>query len=45
MGIKGQYLLFENGQVLNIRKHQAYVLEFSADESQHGIGKGLTLDL
>ena len=45
MGIKGQYLLFENGQVLNMRKHQAYVLEFSADESQHGIGKGLTLDL
>ena len=34
MGIKGQYLLFENGQVLNMRKHQAYVLEFSADENQ-----------
>ena len=44
MGIKGQYLLFENGQVLNIRKHQAYVLEFSADENQQGIGKELTLD-
>ena len=44
MGIKGQYLLFENGQVLNIRKHQAYVLEFSVDENQQGIGKELTLD-
>ena len=44
MGIKGQYLLFENGQVLNMRKHQAYVLEFSADENQQGIGKELTLD-
>jgi len=31
MGIKGQYLLFEGGQVLNMRKHQAYVLEFCAD--------------
>ena len=44
MGIKGQYLLFEDGQVLNMRKHQAYVLEFSADENQQGIGKELTLD-
>ena len=44
MGIKGQYLLFEDGQVLNIRKHQAYVLEFSADENQQVIGKELTLD-
>ena len=44
MGIKGQYLLFENGQVLNMRKHQAYVLEFSADENQQGIRKELTLD-
>ena len=44
MGIKGQYLLFENGQVLNMRKHQAYVLEFSADENQQDIGKELTLD-
>ena len=44
MGIKGQYLLFEGGQVLNMRKHQAYVLEFSADETQTGIGKELTLD-
>lgn len=45
MGIKGQYLLFEDGQVLNMRKHQAYVLEFSADENQQGNGKKLTLDL
>ena len=44
MGIKGQYLLFEDGQVLNMRKHQAYVLEFSADENQQDIGEKLTLD-
>lgn len=44
MGIKGQYLIFEGGQVLNMRKHQAYVLEFLADESQSGIGRALTLD-
>ena len=44
MGIKGQYLLFEDGQVLNMRKHQAYVLEFKADENQQDIGKELTLD-
>lgn len=43
MGIKGQYLLFEGGQVLNMRKHQAYVLEFSADENQQALGKELTL--
>ena len=45
MGIKGQYLLFEDGQVLNMRKHQAYVLEFSADENQQDIGNKLTFDL
>ena len=44
MGIKGQYLLFEGGKVLNMRKYQAYVLEFSADENQKDIGKELTLD-
>ena len=44
MGIKGQYLLFEGGQVLNMRKHQAYVLEFSADENESGIGVELSLD-
>lgn len=44
MGIKGQYLLFENGQVLNMRKHQAYVLEFLADENQESISKELKLD-
>ena len=44
MGIKGQYLLFENGQVLNMRKHQAYVLEFSGDENQTNTEKELTLD-
>lgn len=44
MGIKGQYLLFEGGQVLNMRKHQAYVLEFSVNEKQQALGKELTLD-
>lgn len=44
MGIKGQYLLFEGGQVLNMRKHQAYVIDFSADENQQAIGKELLLD-
>jgi hypothetical protein len=44
MGIKGQYLIFENGQVLNMRKHQAYVLEFSGDENQTNTEKELTLD-
>lgn len=28
MGIKGQYLLFENGEVFNIRKHTSYFLSF-----------------
>lgn len=27
-GIKGQYLIFENGDVLNIRKHSGYYIEF-----------------
>ena len=27
-GIKGQYLLFENDMVLNIRKHNGYFLQF-----------------
>lgn len=44
MGIKGQYLIFEGGQVLNMRKHQAYVLEFNADDFQTGLGRELTLD-
>ena len=44
MGIKGQYLLFEGGQVLNMRKHQAYVLDFAANEYEQGVGKELTLD-
>lgn len=44
MGIKGQYLLFEGGNVLNIRKHQAYVLEFCADEDESGRGVELSLD-
>lgn len=28
-GIKGQYLLFEDGQVLNIRRHTSYQIEFN----------------
>lgn len=30
MGIKGQYLLFEEGRVLNVRKHTSYLVELSA---------------
>ncbi len=26
-GVKGQYLLFENGQVLNVRNHEGFVVE------------------
>ncbi len=33
-GIKGQYLLFDNGEVLNIRKHNGYCIELSAGASQ-----------
>ena len=29
MGIKGQYLIFENGEVVNIRKHTSYYVEIS----------------
>lgn len=29
-GIKGQYLIFEDDTVLNIRKHSGYLVEFSA---------------
>ncbi|MBN2634622.1 MAG: DUF2797 domain-containing protein [Prolixibacteraceae bacterium] len=29
-GIKGQYLIFEHGQVLNVRKHNGYFLDISA---------------
>jgi hypothetical protein len=28
-GIKGQYLVFENNTVLNIRKHNGYFIKFS----------------
>ena len=30
IGIKGQYLLFDNNQVLNIRKHTGYRIELQA---------------
>jgi hypothetical protein len=32
VGIKGQYLIFEGGIVLNLRKHTGYVIEFSVVE-------------
>lgn len=31
-GIKGQYLIFTDGRVLNIRKHNGYFLEISAND-------------
>tara|TARA_B100000497_G_C7600478_1_gene360844 strand:- start:95 stop:928 length:834 start_codon:yes stop_codon:yes gene_type:complete len=44
VGIKGQYLIFEEGKVLNMRKHQAYVLKFSADTSYTPQQKNMELD-
>lgn len=29
-GIKGQYLIFDDGQVMNVRKHTSYLVELSA---------------
>ena len=29
-GIKGQYLMFEDGSVLNVRKHSGYVVSIEA---------------
>ena len=29
IGIKGQYLIFENETVLNVRRHAGYLIEFS----------------
>ena len=31
-GIKGQYLIFADGKVLNLRKHSGYFLEVSIDD-------------
>lgn len=31
MGIKGQYLIFEGGEVLNIRKHTGYYIQLASD--------------
>ena len=31
-GIKGQYLLFSGGRVLNVRKYQGYLVEMKAEE-------------
>ena len=32
VGIKGQYLIFEDGQVINLRSHGGYHLEFTLPE-------------
>lgn len=32
MGVKGQYLVFDNETVLNIRKHNGYWIDFSVDD-------------
>ena len=29
VGIKGQYLIFENDEVFNVRRHKGYVVNFS----------------
>lgn len=31
VGLKGQYLIFENGEVLNIRKHTGYVVKIEVE--------------
>lgn len=36
-GIKGQYLMFDNTTVLNIRKHEGYVIELKVDENQQQV--------
>ena len=32
-GIKGQYLIFEDGQVFNVRSHEGFVADFSVSSS------------
>lgn len=32
MGIKGQYLIFEGGDVINIRKYAGYLMQFEIDD-------------
>jgi hypothetical protein len=27
-GIKGQYLIFDQGRVLNVRSHEGYIVDF-----------------
>jgi len=29
LGIKGQYLIFDNDRVFNVRSHQGYIVQFS----------------
>jgi hypothetical protein len=36
-GIKGQYLIFTDGRVLNIRKHNGYFLEISTTDKKREI--------
>ncbi|GAK91378.1 hypothetical protein JCM19297_877 [Nonlabens ulvanivorans] len=30
-GIKGQYLIFEDGHVMNVRSHEGYVVDLTID--------------
>jgi hypothetical protein len=45
LGIKGQYLIFEGGKVLNMRKHQAYVLKFTTEIIQTTHQSNMRLNL
>ena len=29
-GIKGQYLIFDGGEVFNVRSHEGYIVDFNA---------------
>ena len=31
-GIKGQYLIFENNEVFNVRSHEGFIIDFSFDK-------------
>ena len=35
LGIKGQYLLFDQDRVFNIRSHEGFIVDFSVGESLH----------
>lgn len=36
-GIRGQYLYFENNQVLNVRKHEGYFVQLTANSNQRTV--------